>query len=235
MHHTYTNVVGKDHDLGYGILRVSADQEWKPYHIIQPIVNVVLSMIFQFGIGNHGVTVKYSELPEKEKTKENLVTLIKEYWDKIEKNSARDYIIYPLLAGFGAPKVFLGNLLANLARNVWTHSIIFCGHFTENIETFPEEVLENETKSGWYMRQLKGSSNLEGSKLFYILTGHLSHQIEHHMFPDIPANRYEEMAPRVREICEKYGQHYNTGGFVQQFTQVWKRLFQYSIPNMQLV
>ena len=29
----------------------------------------------------------------------------------------------------------------------------------------------------------------------------LSHQIEHHMFPDLPAARYPEMAPRVREIC----------------------------------
>lgn len=233
MHHTFTNVIGKDHDLGYGVLRVSPEQEWKPYHLIQPIINVVLAMIFQFGIGNHGVNVKYAELPESER-KQNLFGLIKEYWQKIEQNVARDYIFFPLLAGLGAPKVFAGNLLANTIRNLWTHTIIFCGHFTENSEMYPEEILENETKAGWYLRQLKGSSNLQGGKLFYALTGHLSHQIEHHMFPDIPANRYEEMAPRVQEICEKYGQHYNTGGFLKQFGEVWKRLFTNSLPNLSL-
>ncbi|MDP2774360.1 MAG: acyl-CoA desaturase, partial [Nocardioides sp.] len=30
LHHTYTNVVGKDNDLGYGIMRVDEDQRWYP-------------------------------------------------------------------------------------------------------------------------------------------------------------------------------------------------------------
>jgi fatty acid desaturase len=130
-----------------------------------------------------------------------------------------------------APKIFLGNLLANTMRNLWTYSIIFCGHFTENAETFTPKDIENETKAEWYLRQLKGSSNLEGSKLFYLMSGHLSQQIEHHMFPDIPANRYEEIAPRLKALCEQYGQHYNTGSFVKQFASVWKRIFAFSLPD----
>ena len=43
------------------------------------------------------------------------------------------------------------------------------------------------------------------------MTGNLSHQIEHHLFPDLPSNRYAEIAPRVREICERYGLPYTTG------------------------
>src|SRR5215210_7668441 len=32
-HHTYTNVLGKDGDLGYGIMRVDEDQPWTAFHL----------------------------------------------------------------------------------------------------------------------------------------------------------------------------------------------------------
>src|SRR6478735_8391387 len=37
LHHTYTNVVGMDNDLGYGIMRVDEDQTWTPLHLAQPL------------------------------------------------------------------------------------------------------------------------------------------------------------------------------------------------------
>ena len=49
-----------------------------------------------------------------------------------------------------------------------------------------------ETRGEWYVRQMLGSANLTGGPLFHILSGNLSHQIEHHLFPDIPARRYAE-------------------------------------------
>src|SRR5882757_2116768 len=36
LHHTYTNVVGKDRDVGYGILRLSEEQPWRPYYLGNP-------------------------------------------------------------------------------------------------------------------------------------------------------------------------------------------------------
>ena len=43
------------------------------------------------------------------------------------------------------------------------------------------------------------------------MSGNLSFQIEHHLFPDIPSNRYAEISPRVREVCERYGLPYTSG------------------------
>ena len=40
-HHTYTNVLGKDGDLGYGIMRVDEDQKWTPFHLGQPLWNAI--------------------------------------------------------------------------------------------------------------------------------------------------------------------------------------------------
>ena len=93
-------------------------------------------------------------------------------------------------------------MVANGLRNIWVPSIIFCGHFTKDVEVFPKSVLQNESRGHWYMRQIRGSSNLTGSEAFHILTGHLSHQIEHHLYPDVPARRYRQMAPKVQAVCE---------------------------------
>ena len=117
----------------------------------------------------------------------------------------KDYVLFPALAFWQWPRVLLGNLAANLIRNVWTNAIIFCGHFTEQVQTYTRREVAHETRGQWYLRQIQGSSNLEGGRWFHVMTGHLSHQIEHHLFPDLPAPRYAEIAPRVREICARYG------------------------------
>ena len=105
-----------------------------------------------------------------------------------------------MLTGSGKQALY-GTLTANAVRNVWAHAVIFCGHFPEGTDTFTEEMVEGETRGDWYVRQMIGSANISGSKFMHLMTGNLSHQIEHHLFPDIPSNRYAEVAPKVREIC----------------------------------
>ncbi|MFZ0142098.1 MAG: fatty acid desaturase, partial [Aeromicrobium sp.] len=89
---------------------------------------------------------------------------------------------------------------------------------------------ENETRGQWYLRQLLGSANITGGKLFHIMSGNLSHQIEHHLFPDIPARRYPHIAPEVRALCEKYGLQYNSGRLSRQLFSVAKQLVQFAKP-----
>lgn len=63
------------------------------------------------------------------------------------------------------------------------------------------------------------------------MTGNLSHQIEHHLFPDLPSNRYAEIAPKVRDLCRRYGLRYNTGSLVRQTANVWKNIFRLALPG----
>ena len=123
-----------------------------------------------------------------------------------------------------------GNFAANLIRNLWTYVIIFCGHFTDGVAIYREEDTRNETRGDWYLRQLSGSSNLTGGRFFHIMSGHLSHQIEHHLFPDMPAHRYPEVAPKIQALCEKYGLFYNTGGLFKQYLSVMKRILTHTLP-----
>jgi fatty acid desaturase len=77
---------------------------------------------------------------------------------------------------------------------------------------------------------MMGSANITGSKLFHILSGNLSHQIEHHLFPDLPAKRYPEIAPEIREICERYGLPYNTGRLSKQVFSVARKIVRLALP-----
>ena len=59
-------------------------------------------------------------------------------------------------------------------RNLWTHSVIMCGHFPEGVETFEKKSIpENETRGEWYLRQMLGSANISGSKAMHLMTGNL--------------------------------------------------------------
>jgi len=229
-HHTYTNVLGRDHDIGYGLLRMSEDQKWEPRFLANLPLTVVLHTFFQ-----HFVAVQNLHLEEalvyKTKTAAQVKEEFKPMWAKMKKQLKKDYVFFPLLAGPLAPLVLVGNIGANLMRNVWACAVIFNGHFPEDVEQFPESVIENETRGQWYVRQLLGSANFEGGRLMHIMSGNLSFQIEHHLFPDLPAHRYAEIAPEVRAICEKYGLPYNTGSFLRQTLSTWKRIARLSLPT----
>ncbi|RQO62418.1 acyl-CoA desaturase [Paucibacter sp. KBW04] len=226
-HHTYTNIHGLDDDIGYGLLRLFPEQKWSPIALIQPVVAVLFALLFQWGVAiqnlpKGGYFGKHGKAARKE---------VKLAARKVSHQLIKDYLIFPLLAGPGFLVVLSGNLVANMLRNIWTYTIIFCGHFTTEVETFHRNVLKNETRAHWYWRQIRGSSNLAGGFVLNTLSGNLSHQIEHHLFPDVPANRYVEMAPVVRDICRRYGVHYNTGSLTKQFGQVIWRILRHSFPS----
>jgi linoleoyl-CoA desaturase len=228
-HHTYTNVKGMDDDIGYGLLRLFPEQRWNKFYLFQPIIAIIFALLFQWGVAIQDLEIgKYFS---GKKSKEQLSKEWQPVKRKMKRQLIKDYLIFPLLAGPFFLQVALGNLVANGIRNVWTYMVIFCGHFTANVEVFPKQVLDNETRGHWYLRQVRGSSNLKGGKLFHILTGNLSHQIEHHLYPDLPARRYGELAPEVKAICERYGQTYNTGYMTGQFAQVTWRILRHAFPS----
>ena len=209
IHHTYTNILGKDRDIGYGILRMDEDQQWRPQHLLNPVNAVLLMLLFEWGVALHDLEVE-NLVAGKRKMSDNK-PLYPGLMRKIRNQTVKDYLLFPALTGPLFPLTLAGNATANLVRNIWAFNIIFCGHFPAGVATFSEEECEDETRGHWYYRQLLGSANITGGKLFHTMSGNLSHQIEHHLFPDLPARRYPEIAVEVQEICERYGLQYNTG------------------------
>ncbi len=232
LHHTYTNVIGKDNDLGYGIMRVDEDQRWHPAYLIQPLVNFINACFFEYGIAAYDLELGAAKRKGLTKTEE-FQRRKREVLAKIRKQAAKDYLAHPLLSlptGSFLPTL-AANFTANVVRNLWSHSIIMCGHFPEGVETFEKASIEGETRGEWYVRQMLGSANISGSNLLHIMSGNLSHQIEHHLFPDLPSNRYAEVAPKVQALFDKYGLTYNARPLVPQVYSAWHRIVRLSLPN----
>ncbi|HPB46753.1 MAG TPA: acyl-CoA desaturase [Microthrixaceae bacterium] len=233
VHHQWTNVRGLDDDLGYGVFRVDPTRKWSPAHAAQPLIFVALAALFQYGVGYQD---SYAGRPEGQRAdwawrKPKLMETAR----KIRRQWLKDYVAFPALAApLGAPSavaVLSGNAAANLIRNVWSFSVIFCGHFPDGVAIFDKADAIDESRGHWYLRQITGSANFTGGRLMDIMSGNLNHQVEHHVFPDIPANRYAEVAPKLREICGRYGLRYNTGSMPKQFATVVKKICRLALPG----
>jgi len=229
MHHTHTNIVGKDRDIGYGVLRMSEDQPWRPYYLGNPLYAALLAAFFQYGVALHDLETERIAAGEAQLDDEKREKL-GGVWRKVRGQTLKDYVLFPLLSGPSLPFVLAGNATANLTRNLWAFTIIFCGHFPEGTHEFSEQETQHETRGEWYHRQMLGSANLTGGRLFHVLAGNLSYQIEHHLFPDLPAHRYGEIAESVRDISERYGLPYNTGPLHRQFGSVVRKIVKLALP-----
>jgi fatty acid desaturase len=229
VHHTYTNIVGKDKDVGYEIMRVDPKQPWHPVYLLQPFVNVLLMAFFEWGVAVHDLD--FDKIRAGEKPKQQVRDELKAIATKARRQIVKDYIVFPALSGRQWKKTLYANLTANFVRNVWSNAIIFCGHFPDQAYTFTEEETEGETRGGFYVRQLLGAVNITGSPTFHVMSGNLSYQVEHHLFPDLPSSRYAEIAPRVREICERYELPYNTGPFLKQWASVQRTILRLAFPG----
>ncbi len=232
VHHNYTNVVGKDNDLGYGIMRVDEDQRWSPFHLGQPVWCFINAMFFEYGIAAYDLDL--GAVIKKKQTKDpDFQRRAKQVLGKIRKQVTKDYVAHPLLSiptGSFLPTM-AANFTANIVRNLWSNSIILCGHFPEGVETFEKRSIEGETKGDWYVRQMLGAANISGSKALHVMSGNLSHQVEHHLFPDLPSNRYAEIAPKVQALFEKYELTYLTRPLVPQVYSAWHKVVRLSLPN----
>src|SRR6195952_5234823 len=229
IHHQFPNVLGYDNDIGYGILRMAREQKWHPVNIGQPIYNALLASLFQWGVALHDLDLE--AIRKREKDPKVMKKQLAQIGRKVSRQFAKDYILFPVLAGPAFVQTAKANAIANLMRNLWSYMIIFCGHFPDGALHFTEEEVEDESRAEWYLRQMLGSANFTGGPVLHILSGNLGYQIEHHLFPDLPSNRYAEISDKVRPLADKYGIPYTTGPLYKQYGQALRTITKLSLPN----
>jgi len=233
MHHKYTNILGMDDDVGYGLIRVTRDQRWKPFNLGNLLYNTILALGFEWGVG-----LQHLELGKIAKGRDDraaTLVRIREFGVKAGHQVVKDYVAYPALTSMSPGATFrstvTANAIANVIRNVWSNAVIFCGHFPDGAEKFTKTDMIGESKGQWYLRQLLGSANFEGGWLLRFMSGNLCHQIEHHLYPDLPSNRLHEISFRVREVFDKYDLPYTTGPFLLQYGKAWRTIAKLSLPD----
>ncbi len=233
IHHKYTNVLGMDDDIGYGLIRVTRDRKWTPFNAGNLVYNTLLMLLFEYG-----VAVQHLELGKvamgrvsKEETRRKLA----EVGEKVGRQMLKDYALTPAVSSLSPAasfrKTLTANIMANVIRNVWTNAVIFCGHFPDGAEKFTRHDLKDETQGQWYLRQMLGSANFEAGPTLAFMSGNLCYQIEHHVFPDLPSNRLAQISVKVRALCEKYDLPYTTGSFPAQYAKSWRTIAKLSLPD----
>jgi NADPH-dependent stearoyl-CoA 9-desaturase len=236
MHHKYTNILGMDDDVGYGLLRVTRDEKWKPFNLGNLLYNTMLALGFEWGVG-----LQHLELGRIFKGRDDrdaTMVRLREFSAKAGRQVLKDYVAFPavtsLSPGATYKSTLKANAVANVIRNVWSNAVIFCGHFPDGAEKFTKTDMAGETKGEWYLRQMLGSANFENGPALRFMSGNLCHQIEHHLYPDLPSNRLYEISLRVRQVCDKYDLPYTTGSFLLQYGKTWRTIAKLSLPDKYL-
>ncbi len=229
VHHTYTNVVGKDNDVGYGILRITRDQKWHPVNLGQPLYNALLALFFEWGVALHDLDLE--AIRKGKKDKKVVWQQLKQIGRKVRHQVLKDYVVYPALTGPQFLSTLTANATANIVRNLWSYTVIFCGHFPDGAEKFTLQEFETETKPEWYLRQMLGSANFHAGRIQAFLSGNLCYQIEHHLFPDLPSSRYAEMSEQIRDLCARYNLPYTTGSMAGQYAQTLRTIWKLALPD----
>jgi NADPH-dependent stearoyl-CoA 9-desaturase len=226
-HHVFANVVGVDDDLGFGVMRVTRDEQWRPHALMQPLRALLLALLFEWGVALHGLySVQDRETTDAGKSAHR-TALIR----KMARQTGKDYVLFPALSGRRWWRTLAANVVANGLRNVWACVVIFCGHFADGAEKFTPAVLEGETKPEWYLRQMLGTANFRAGRVLAFMSGNLCYQIEHHLYPDLPSNRYPEIAERVRALCVTYDLPYTTGPLLRQYLLTARTICKLALPD----
>ncbi len=232
MHHKYTNILDMDDDVGYGLLRVTRDQKWTPRNIFNPFFNLMLAAGFEWGIA-----LQHLELRKILRTETRAATVVRlrEFTAKSARQLTKDFLAYPALTSISPWASFGGtvkaNLAANVIRNFWTNAVIFCGHFPDGADKFTTTDMAGESRGQWYLRQMLGSANIDAGPVLGFMTGNLSYQIEHHLYPDLPSNRLAEISVRVRALCDKYDLPYTSGPLPAQYAKSWRTIAKLALPD----
>ena len=194
---------------------------------MQPLRAVLLALAFEWGVALHGL---YSA-QERETTDAGKSAHKTALIRKMARQARKDYVLFPALSRRRWRRTLAANVVANGLRNVWAWVVIVCGHFTDGAEKFTPAVLEGETKPEWYLRQMLGTANFRAGTVMAFTSGNLCYQIEHHLFPDLPSNRYPEIAERVRTLCITYDLPYTTGQLLRQYLLTVRTICKLALPD----
>lgn len=212
LHHVNTNIAGVDDDLGFGVMHVTTDRPWRPLDLAQPARAALLAVLFEWGIALQGYYAARDSAPTPELRAEAKRKLLR----KIRNQCTKDYLWYPLLSTTRWRRTLTANATANVLRNIWAYIVIMCGHIPSDAARFTASAARSETRGAWYARQMAGSSDFRAGPILGFLTGHLSHQIEHHLFPTLPSSRLDEAKKAIEQICNNHSVPLPTSSFLHQ-------------------
>jgi NADPH-dependent stearoyl-CoA 9-desaturase len=239
LHHQYTNVTGRDPDIHFGAVRLNERTPHETTHYFQLPIALWAASNFGAVMNLHFTGVedilRRKGHPERfDILADDKPETVRAAWGKALRKYipyyAKEYVLFPALAGPLFPKVLLGNWLSEVMRDLYSAATIFCGHVGEDVADYPEGTRAGG-RGAWYKMQIESANDFEVPLPISMLCGALDLQIEHHMFPKFPTNRLREIAPEVKAVCAEFGVRYKTDTWPRTLGKVVRRLWKLSFPT----
>ena len=217
-------------DIGYGILRVSDEQPWRSPLPRQPRVRGAAGPVLRVGRGPARRRHRAASPPARCTLADKSLDMLKEIGARSGASSSRTTSCSRSCRARRPPPRSPANLTANLVRNLWTFTIIFCGHFPDGTLEFTEEEVVDESRGELV---LPPDARLGQHHGWLGLPPPDRQPEPPDRAPSLPRPAGAPLRrdrPEVREICERYGLPYNTGGLGKQFGSVVRKIVQLAVP-----
>ena len=244
-HHPNTNIVGRDHDLGYSLFRGSAGQDWYGHHLGQVALISALAAMAP-------IAAPYflANVARKVEGHRFLSAYTLGRPTRIARRDARRrFVDEPFRSGLKPLPTIAANYLGGVTGYMSVLFLVFIEHHAGELELFTDPG-PDETADQYYERQIRATRNFLPStqmddaltrlleeevpfenrpdlRIFY---GGLDTHIEHHLFPDLPPSMQREIAPEVREIALRHGLPYHETPLLETVPLIAKTLTGLSVP-----
>ncbi len=202
IHHTYTNIRGKDKDLGYKIMRIDPHQKWVPVYLLQPALQRAADGVLRVGRGLPRPRPRRD--PQGREVHQGAQARAQGMARKAGHQIAKDYLAYPLLSGRkGFKSTLTANITANIIRNVGARDHLLRPLPGPDVHVQRGRGRRRDARAllrppAARLREHRGQPALPRHQRQPRL------QVEHHPLPRHAEHALLEIAPQVQEICERY-------------------------------
>ncbi len=213
LHHTYTNIAGKDNDIdGAGTMRFHPHSAPEKHHRLQWFYAFFLYGVLTlfWALAKDFIQYKrYSDLrkptatPASERNLLLSIVALKVAYFGI-------FLALPIaFSGYAWWMVVVGFLASHAIAGVVLSLIFQMAHVVEETE-FPLPDASGNMEDSFLAHQLKTTDNFATDKKWLTwYSGGLNHQVEHNLFPNICHVHYPAIAPIVRDTAKEFGLPYN--------------------------
>nr|WP_185047825.1 acyl-CoA desaturase [Thermocatellispora tengchongensis] len=136
------------------------------------------------------------------------------------------HVVLFLVAVFSAMP--FGMALAFVAVNQAVFGVYLGCTFAPNHKGMP--MLTGDDRLDFLRRQVLTSRNVTGGLAMDIALGGLNHQIEHHLFPSMPAPNLRRARPIVRAYCAEIGVDYQECGLIESYARALRHMHEIGAP-----
>ena len=235
-HHANCGVIGRDPDIGYGILRLNTSVPWTMGHlgmflfflITFPFFAIHLS-VYSTGVAAHLWEKRTGQRMLREMTPKIVAENMREFASKAFFILAQNLVFFPFLTGEGFWFAVSGYIMACVCVSLLLVFTTLTNHTDIQTRMFSEDEVSMHW-AFWMAQQIESSSNINVGFFGKYFLSTLAFQIEHHLFPKMPAPKLAAIAVEIQSLCLEYGVKYHRGALPRLVLEsVWRNAY-FAIP-----